>query len=142
MSSIKAICEEHRALEARAAQLLRIVGSPVADPAAVTALRWGMAQALVDHCAHEEREVYALLFASGDDPAIAVAGRFRADHDALARRFAGYVAAWPIARIAREWEVFRSDTAELVIEIKRRITAEEAELHPHYERLADRRAAA
>jgi hypothetical protein len=142
VSSINAICQEHRALEARAAQLLRVVASLVPDTAAVTAVRWGMAQALIAHCAHEEREIYAPLLASGDAAAVAVVLRCREQHGVLAKRFADYVAGWPIARLSREWEVFRSETAELMRDLNRRIAVEEAELLPHFERLADRRAAA
>lgn len=142
MSSIQSICEEHRAIAARAAQLLRVTESVVPDTASVAALRWGMAQALVAHCAREEREVYAWLLASGDADAAAVVQRFTEQYGALARRFTEYVSGWPIARLAREWEAFRAETALLVHDLTRRIAAEEAELHPHFERVAGLRVAA
>ncbi|HVJ02811.1 MAG TPA: hemerythrin domain-containing protein [Sphingomonas sp.] len=142
MSSIEAIREEHRALEARAAQLLRIVSSPVPDPAAVAAVRWGMVQALSDHCSREDHQVYAALLASDDPAAVVTAREFRREHGELERRFSDFVARWPLGRIAREWEIFRSDTAELVLALKRRIADEEAELYPLFKRLADRRVAA
>lgn len=140
--SITAICQDHRALEARAGQLLRVVASHVPDTAAVTAVRWGMAQALLAHCAHEERAVYAPLLASADAEALAVVRRFREQHGVLARRFAEYVAGWPIPRLAREWEAFRVETSVLMQDLLRRIADEEAELHPHFVRLAGLRTAA
>ena len=142
MTSIKDIWNEHRALEARAAQLLQIVASPVPDPAAVAAVRWDMAQALAQHCAREDREVYAPLLASDDAEARLAARHLNEEQGMLARRFADYAARWPVARMAREWEVFRSDTAALLLDLKRRITREERELHPHLARIEHRRAAA
>lgn len=132
---IPQLCAEHRALEAHAALLLRIVAVPTPDAAAVAAMRWRMAQALIDHCREEDRRVYAPLIASGDPAAASVAARFREDYGALASAFANYIAAWPVARIAREWQRFGIETEAMLGELETRIACEEEHLYPHVHRI-------
>jgi hypothetical protein len=140
--ALHAICEEHRALDRRAGELLQIVAAAVPDPAAVAALRWGLAQALIDHCTREERGLYAQLLASGDASAVQDVLAFRHRYGQLARRVADYIDGWPVARIGRDWAAFRTDTGALVAELRSRIAAEEAGLLPHVVRLASARIAA
>jgi hypothetical protein len=139
---ISELCEEHRALEAQAEQLLRIVSAPVPDAAAVAAMRWAMVQALLDHCAREDRLVYDRLLTSGDAIATQVAWRYRQEHGTLGPAFANYVAAWPVGRISREWAKFGVETREIVASLAERIAREEQALYPHAERILARRAAA
>ncbi|UZK65814.1 hemerythrin domain-containing protein [Sphingomonas sp. M1-B02] len=110
MPSISQLCAEHRALEAHAAQLLRIVSASVPDTAAVAAMRWTMAQQLFSHCARKDRAIYEALRDSGDDAAVELAERYRDQHRALARSFAAYIDAWPLGRIACEWERFGAES--------------------------------
>ena len=139
---IQELCAEHRALEVHAAQLLEIVAAPVPDAAAVAALRWGMAQALLDHCNREDRLIYDRLLASGDAIATNIAWRYRQEHGLLGPTFANYIAAWPVGRINREWARFRAETEALMASLAARIEREEQALYPHLERVTARRRAA
>lgn len=140
--SIAELCEEHRRLEAEAAKMLAIVGAPVADAAAIAGLRWQMAQALLDHCAREDRSVYDRLLASGDAVATALAWRYRQEFGALGAAFAHYISDWPVDRINRNWIGFRADTELMMAKIAARIECEERELYAHAERIAGQRRAA
>lgn len=139
---IQELCAEHRALEAHAAQMLEVVAARVPDAAAVAALRWGMVQALLDHCNREDLLVYDRLLSSGDAVATNVAWRYRQAHGMLGPTFANYIAAWPVGRITREWAHFRAETKILMADLAERIAQEEAALYPHLERVAARRRAA
>jgi hypothetical protein len=139
---IRELCAEHRALEVQAAQLLAIVSGAVPDAAAVAVLRWGMAQALLDHCNRENWLVYDRLLASGDAIATNIAWRYRQEHGALGPAFANYIAAWPVGRISREWARFRDETEALMTGLAERIEDEERVLYVHVERVMARRAAA
>lgn len=139
---IEELCAEHRALEVHAAQLLEIVAAQVPDAAAVAALRWGMAQALLDHCNREDLVLYDRLLSSGDAVATNIAWRYRQAHGMLGPAFANYIAAWPVGRINREWPRFRAETRILLADLAERIAQEEAALYPHLERVIARRRAA
>lgn len=142
MTSILDLCGEHRELEEQAAALLCVVQNLVPDPAAVAVLRWRIARMLVDHCAREDRAVYERLIASGDASATAIAWRYRQEHGRLAPDFSGYIAAWPVGRVDREWEAFRADTEAMVMRLNSRIFLEEHVLYAHVERVTARRRAA
>jgi hypothetical protein len=139
---IRKLREEHRAIEAQAAHLLRIVSARVPDSAAVAAMRWRMAQALRDHCGREDRLVYDWLLACGDSAAVEAASHYRSDHGALASAFAAYIADWPVQRIAREWQRFGEETRTQLAGLRDRIAREEQILYGHVERLGALRAAA
>jgi hypothetical protein len=136
---IPEFCAEHRALEAQAAQLLEIVSAAVPDAAAVAGMRWRMAQALLDHCNREDREIYDRLMSSGDAIATNIAWRYRQEHGMIAPTFANYIAAWPVGRINREWERFRAETRILMADLAERIEREERVLYTHVERVIARR---
>lgn len=142
MESISELCDEHRKLEALAAKLMRIVAAPVADAAAVAGVRWQMAQALLDHCRHEDAEIYNRLLASGDRVATELAWRFRKQFGAISAAYAGYIADWPVDRINRNWTGFQADTRALLARLAGRIASEEGELYVHAQRIAARRQAA
>jgi hemerythrin-like domain-containing protein len=141
MPAIRELCSEHRALEEQALLLLRIVAGEVPDSAAVAQLRWRMARMIQSHCEREERLIYDRLRASGDLAATAAAYRCRDEHGALAARFAGFIAAWPVSRISAEWITFRAESQALVAAIGERIRLEETVLYPHARRVEARRAA-
>ncbi len=126
---------EHRELEDAAARLARIVDAAVPDAAAVAAVRWNMAAALLDHCANGDRQVYERLVVSGDGAAIAAAWRFRQEHGETAESFRRYVQQWPVARITREWREFQAETRLVLSQLAACIAMEEAVLHPHLKRL-------
>lgn len=134
---IPQLCAEHRVLEAHAALLLRIVAVPVPDAASVAAMRWRMAQALLDHCRTEDEHIYDPLIAAGDRVAV----QYREEHGALAKAFANYIAAWPVERIAREWKRFGVETEMMLVELEMRIAREEDMLYPHAARVTAREAA-
>jgi hypothetical protein len=142
MVAISELCEEHRQLEAKAAQMLAIVSAPVADAAAVAGLRWRIAQALLDHCITEDHAIYNRLLASGDAVATALAWRYRQEFGALSAAFAHYISDWPVDRINRNWIGFRADTEAMMAKISTRIVCEEHELYLHAERIEMRRRAA
>lgn len=142
MSAISELCEEHRKLEALAGQMLAIVAAPVADAAAIATLRWRLAQALLDHCAVEDRAVYDRLLASGDAAATALAWRYRQEFGALGAAYAHYISDWPVDRINRNWIGFRADTQTMMNTLSARILCEERELYAHVERIETRRRAA
>jgi hypothetical protein len=142
MTDISKLCEEHRKLEALAAQMLRIVAGAAADAAAIAGLRWRLAQALLDHCADEDRSVYDRLLASGDAVATAVAWRYRQEFGALGAAYAHYISDWPVDRINRNWIGFRADTEAMMAKLAARVLCEEQELYAHAERIAERRRAA
>jgi iron-sulfur cluster repair protein YtfE (RIC family) len=142
MTTIIDLCVEHRELERQAAILLRVVQNLVPDAAAVAVLRWRMAQQLSDHCMREDRAVYERLITSGDASATAIAWRYRQEHGQLAPDFSRYIAAWPVDRITREWDAFRTETQAVVMSLNSRIFLEEQVLYAHVERVTQRRAAA
>ncbi|MCW3846156.1 hemerythrin domain-containing protein [Sphingomonas sp. LB-2] len=142
MATIRELYDEHRKLEALAGQMLAIVAGRVADAAAIAGIRWRMAQALLDHCAAEDRSVYDRLLASGDAAATALAWRYRQEFGALGAAFAHYISDWPVDRINRNWIGFRADTETMMGRILARIECEESELYAHAERIAARRRAA
>jgi hypothetical protein len=139
---IEELCAEHRALEAQAAQLLSIVSASVPDAAAVAAMRWRMAQALLDHCSREDWLIYDRLLFSGDAAATKIAWLYRQEHGLLGPSFANYVAGWPVGRITQEWERFRAETRILMADLAERIEREEEVLYPHAERVIARQQAA
>lgn len=141
MTPISELREEHRQLEDQAKRLRAIVMAPVADAAAVAGIRWKMAQAIQDHCAHEDVAVYQAIFASGDGAATRAAWADRQAHGKLPRSFAHYISEWPVARINRQWDAFRADTLAMLDRLATRIGNEENSLYPHAERLRQRRAA-
>lgn len=142
MVSISELCDEHRKLEVLAAKLMTIVAAPVADAAAVAGVRWQLAQALLDHCRHEDAAIYDRMLASGDRIATDLAWRFRNEFGALSAAYAGYISDWPVDRINRNWVGFQADTLALLAKLGRRIASEEGELYLHAERVAARRKAA
>jgi iron-sulfur cluster repair protein YtfE (RIC family) len=139
---IEGLCAEHRALEAQAARLLEIVSARVPDAAAVAVMRWQMAQTLRDHCSREDQLVYDRLLSSGDAVATDLAWSYRQEHGMLGPAFANYMAAWPVGRIAHEWERFRAETRILMADLAERIEREEQVLYPHVERVIARQRAA
>ena len=141
MIEVAGLLAEHRELEEQAARLQRIVALEVADPAAVAAARWRMAQLLFDHCANEDRLVYDRLLASGDANATVLAWSFRREHGALSPAFNQYIAEWPVARVAREWQSFQQATREVLEALAARIACEEVSLYPEAQRVSVRRAA-
>lgn len=141
MIEVAGLLAEHRELEEQAARLQRIVTLEVADPAAVAAARWRMAQLLFDHCANEDRLVYDRLLASGDANATALAWSFRREHGALSPTFNQYIAEWPVARVAREWRAFQQATREVLQALAARIACEEVSLYTEAQRVLVRRAA-
>jgi hypothetical protein len=141
MELIAELCGEHRQLEAQASRLMDIVSAEVPDPATIAMVRWRMAQALSDHCAHEDLAIYDWLLASGDVSASAVAWAFQREHGALVELFGRYIVSWPVERIAREWDAFRVDTHGVVEALADRIACEEEILYPQVGRVMARRAA-
>ncbi|AQR75175.1 hypothetical protein BXU08_17255 [Sphingomonas sp. LM7] len=135
---IPEFCAEHRALEAQAASLLAIVSAPVPDAAAVAALRWQLAQSLLDHCQREDWLIYDRLLSSGDAIATNIAWRYRQDHGLIGPAFANYIAAWPVGRINRDWVRFRTETEALLAGLAQRIEREEQVLYTHVERILAR----
>jgi hypothetical protein len=136
------LCGEHRLLEQQVNQLLRAASAPTPDPASVAGLRWRMAQTLSDHRAGEDRLVYDRLLSCGDSIATAVAWRHRQEFNALTRAFGDYIAAWPVDRIAREWEQFGLETEAVASRLAAQILVEEQVLYTHALRVEARRAAA
>jgi hypothetical protein len=133
---------EHRQLEEKAAQLLLILDNVVPDPASVAVIRWGMAQALTDHCSREDRGIYDRLLASGDAAATTVAWSYRQVHGTLVPEFSRYISEWPVDRIAREWEAFGKATRTMLGALAQRIQSEEAVLYAHAARVMAHRHAA
>ena len=142
MVSISELREEHRAIGEQAEAMLRIVAAPVADAAAVARLRWKLAQALLDHTAHEEAPVYDHILAFGDAAAAAAARRCRGEYGTLGAAFARYIADWPVDRINRHWDEFRADTEVMMAAIAIRIAVEDDELYPLAEKIEARQRAA
>jgi hypothetical protein len=138
---ISELCDEHRQLAAQAERLREIVRRPVPDTASIAAMRWQMAQALYNHCAHEDQEIYQLIFASGDAAATRVAWAYRQEHGRIGRAFGQYVTDWPVARINREWDIFRAETLAILDRLAVRMIGEEASLYAHAVRVRLRRAA-
>lgn len=141
MTSILDLCTEHRELEEYAATLFRVAQNLVPDPAAVAVLRWRMVRKLSDHCAREDRAVYAQLAASGDAAATAAASSYRHEHGRLVPDFSNYITAWPVDRLAREWAAFRAETEIAMMRLNSRIFLEEQVLYAHVERVAAQRRA-
>lgn len=141
MIEVAGLLAEHRELEEQAARLQRIVALEVADPAAVAAARWRMAQLLFDHCANEDRLIYDRLLSSGDAAATALAWTYRREHGALSPAFNQYIAEWPVARVAREWRDFQKATREILQALAARIACEETSLYAEARRVSVRRAA-
>lgn len=141
MVPVSELCEEHRQLEQHARLLREIVAAPVPDAAAVAGMRWTMAQAMFDHLAREDAEIYRSILASGDAAATAVAWRYRQEHGKLGLAFGSYITDWPVSRINREWQAFRADTLAILDQLDVRIASEEATLYAHAERVRTRRAA-
>jgi len=141
MRVIAELCEEHRLLERQGAELLQVVDADYPDPASVAALRWQMAQTLLEHCTREDRAVYGRIMDSGDTSATPIAWYYRRDHDGLTRDFAAYIADWPVVRIGSEWLLFRAGTERIMAQLTRRIEREEAVLYPHAIRVLMPRAA-
>jgi hypothetical protein len=139
---IAELCAEHREVEEQACLLLRIAAAETADSALVAGTRWRLAQMLHDHCLREDHAVYDRLLGSGDPAAIAQATHYREDHGGIARGVAGYIAAWPVQRITREWQSFGAATRATVSAILERIRLEERHLYSHLARVEARRAAA
>jgi hypothetical protein len=133
--------EEHRQLEAQAAQLRAIVMAPVADAAAIAGMRWAMAQALHNHCVREDEAVYQAIFASGDGAATRAAWAYRQANGRISRVFGDYIGAWPVPRINHEWDAFRADTLAVLDRLAARIESEEEILYSHAQRVRTRRAA-
>lgn len=142
MATISELCDEHRKLEALAAQLLKIVAAPVADAASVAGVRWQMAQALLDHCRGEDAAIYDKLLSSGDREATELAWRFRREFGMLSAAYTSYISDWPVDRINRNWIGFRADTVALMAKLDERIASEEGELYLHAQRIEARRQAA
>ena len=122
--------------------LLRVVYNHVPDAAAVAVLRWRMVRKLGDHCGREDHIVYEPLMASDDAAAQAIARCYREEHGRLLPDFSSYIAAWPVERVASEWESFRAETEAVVMRLHRRIFLEEQILYAHVERVAAKRRAA
>jgi hypothetical protein len=139
--AIDSLYAEHRALEAQVDMLLRIVRAATPDTAAVAAMRWAIAQQLVTHCAHEDALVYDPMISCGDTVAASAAASCRAMHGELVSSFASYIAAWPVARIAAEWPLFRDATQVLAAALRHRMQDEEEQVYAHAERMMRRRAA-
>jgi hypothetical protein len=139
---IRELCAEHRALEVQAARLLAIVSAAVPDAAAVAAMRWRMAQALLDHCNREDWLIYDRLLFSGDAVATGIAWLYRQEHGLLGPAFANYIATWPVGRITQEWARFGAETRILMADLAERIKREEEVLYPHVERVTARQQAA
>ena len=141
MPQIAGLIAEHRILEGEAARLVAIVAGRVPDGAAVAAVRWRMAEALLDHCAREDRLVYDALLNAEDPVAADLAWRYREDHGAIGAAFTRYVTEWPVSRVAREWDRFREETHAIVAMLAERMAREETILYPLARDMEVRRAA-
>jgi hypothetical protein len=141
MPLIAGLIAEHRAIEGEALRLVAVVAGQVPDGASVAAIRWRMAEALLDHCAREDRVIYDVLLNSEDPVAADLAWRYREDHGAIGAAFTRYITEWPVGRIAREWEQFRADTHAIVAMLAERTAREETILYPLARDIEMRRAA-
>ncbi len=108
MFSIAQLCEQDPDLENLSGLLLRVVAAPVADPASVAALRWNLAQALLDHCERRDRACAERM--PVEVPSPDAARRSREALATLCGAFAHYIADWSMARIAAEWQEFGRET--------------------------------
>jgi hypothetical protein len=141
MPIIAKLRDEHRMLEADIARMLDIVANPSPDAASIAAIRWRLARALFEHCAHEDRALHDRLAQSGDATAIAVCCEYRRAHGALGEVFGHYISDWPVDRISREWDRFGAETRAMASRVADRIAVEETQLYPMLERMVLMRAA-
>jgi hypothetical protein len=135
------LLDDHRALEAMATELNRILDGEQPDAAAVAAIRWRFGALLVEHCRREEQNVYYPLLSSWDVEGSAVAFAFQRELGSLGDDYSQHVLDWPVERINADWRTFGIQCRAVLARLADRIEREESLLYPLTERLNRRHAA-
>lgn len=141
MQPILPLLDDHRALEAMAAELDRILDGEQPDAAAVAAIRWRIGALLAEHCRREEESVYYPLLSSWDVEGSAVAFAFQRELGSLGDDYSQHVLNWPVTRINADWRAFGVECRSVLARLADRIAREETLLYPLAERLHRRHAA-
>lgn len=138
MERIEELLDEHRRIEERMAELLRVVDARVPDAATVAMLRWDLVGALAEHHAREDRWICARVIHSSDTLAARAAWHHRRTAGTVRDGVMRFVAEWPVARVAAQWTPFGAAMREMLALLAERIAWEERELFVHAGRVLRR----
>lgn len=131
MPNIAHLHDEHRELLVLLGQLSHAIAAPAPPPQAeLFDLRMKICAMLIGHLKIEDWSIYPMLVAHRDAAVAAKARRFSDEMGGLASAFADYSRRWTTLTIESNWSGFRSESAEIIKSLTRRIEREEAELYP------------
>lgn len=131
MPDIAQLHDDHRQLLDLIAQLSNAIARAEPMPQVeLFDLRMRICATLIGHLKVEDWTIYPMLAAHPDAAVAAKARRFSDEMGGLASAFAHYSRRWTTLTIQSNWAGFRSETAEIIAALTRRIEREEAELYP------------
>ena len=93
-------------------------------------VRQDLQMTLIAHLQAEDWLLYPDLLDSGHPKIVAVASSFTAEMGDLARKFMDYSGRWAVRSVFDDWDVFRSETAEICVALNERIEREDRDLYP------------
>jgi hypothetical protein len=135
---IERLLREHREITAIAARLRDALRSTTPDPEQLTACRWELAKAMMQHLAYEDRHPYLPLEAHPDPDVAAVAQRFKAHVADAQKEYEAHTARWTGAAMAADRRGYCVASIRQLQVLADRIRREERELFPLIPRLAER----
>lgn len=125
------LLRDHVIMREKAETLMRLLESETMPDSAVLAdARWQLGSLIMKHLAFEDRHLYAKLLRD-ERPHVRETGRkFQSELASLFTTYAEHTQFWTPARIARDWDGFRTVSRRLNLAFSARIEREEAELYP------------
>ncbi|MCW3836572.1 hypothetical protein ACFQ1E_09880 [Sphingomonas canadensis] len=141
MQSIECLRNGHRLIAGQAAYLAGLARAGFPDPASIVMLRWDLVNAVADHSLRVDRALCRTLTACSDLLAARAAWAHRQYHSTIQDGLMRFVSAWPVTRLATEWDRFGDAAETALAPLFEHLAWEERELFAHAERALSRRAA-
>ncbi len=129
-SVLHQLARDHRAMEAHAERVYRLLDAATPALPRLSAARWSMARVILQHMTLQDRHLYARL-AADSRPAIAALGRrYQDDFSAQLARYSSHAQHWTAARLRDDWNGYRARAAEQLHMMACGIFSVERELFP------------
>lgn len=136
MSELMKLREDHASLARQFRRLGEVIEQPNPPPQVeLFEIRQELVSTLVGHLKLEDWALYPRLIESGDPEAAAAGEMFKEEMGGLAPAFLAYSNKWNAATIHADWAGYCADTRAILDALMNRLTRENRELLPLFERL-------
>ena len=129
-ASLAHLLDKHDGLNDAAGTILLLLDERDARPADAAAQLAGLAQAISDHVAYEERFIYPEMTRVANAELSEASRIFAQEFVVLRGDWVDYLAAWPAARIHVEWADFKVETQAILPRMLDRVRRENDCLYP------------